>query len=178
MQVKTAKYFNWHCTCGNQRLFRRVFRSHRCIQSTVFAELPLRVGLNTLHRLIRYSCIYKARMSPTFNRHSAIRHIKRSKVIKIWDGIIFDGTTTQYCQCCTPMWRLNFILPLFPSPPFRKKRLACSTRRRQQYRHSVLRANASSSLRKQRSDSIWSCVMISCYHSNTLYYFLVTILSS
>ena len=45
-----------------------------------------------LHRLTKYSCIYmyKARMSPTLNGSSMIRHFEHSDAIEIHDGIIFD----------------------------------------------------------------------------------------
>ena len=43
-----------------------------------------------LHRLTKYSCIYKACMSPTLNGSSMIRHFEHSDAIEIHDGIIFD----------------------------------------------------------------------------------------
>ena len=43
--------------------------------------------------LRRYSCIYKARMSLTFNRSSVIRHFKHSDVIERRDGVTFDFYT-------------------------------------------------------------------------------------
>ena len=61
--------------CRNQRLFRHIFRLHRC--------LPF----------MRYSCIYEAHMSPAFNGSSAIRHFKHSNAIKIRNGITFDFYT-------------------------------------------------------------------------------------
>ena len=39
-----------------------------------------------LRRLIRYSCIYEARMSPALNGSSAIRRFKHSDAIKIARG--------------------------------------------------------------------------------------------
>ena len=74
--------------CRNQRLFRRAFRSHCCVQSAI--SLNFRWGSYALRRLIRYSYIYEARMSPALNGNSAIRHFKHSDAIEIRDGIIFD----------------------------------------------------------------------------------------
>ena len=76
--------------CRNRRLFRRVFRSHRCVQSAV--SLNFREGRRSyaLRRLFRYSCIYEARMSPTLNGSSAIRRFEHSDTIEIRDGITFD----------------------------------------------------------------------------------------
>ena len=46
-----------------------------------------------LRRVIRYSCIYEASMSPDLNGSSAIRHFKHNNVIEIHDGITFDFYT-------------------------------------------------------------------------------------
>ena len=46
-----------------------------------------------LRRFIRYSCIYEARMSPTLNRISVIRHFEGSNAIEIRHGITFDFYT-------------------------------------------------------------------------------------
>ena len=79
--------------CRNRRLFRRVFRSHRCVQSVVL--LNFREGRRSymLRKLIRYSCIYEASMSPTLNRSSAIRRFERSDAIEIRYRITFDFYT-------------------------------------------------------------------------------------
>ena len=79
--------------CRNRRLFRRVFRSYRCVQSAV--SLNFREGRRSyaLSRFIRYSCIYETRMSPTLNGSSAIRRFERSDAIEIHDGITFDFYT-------------------------------------------------------------------------------------
>ena len=79
--------------CRNRRLFRCVFRSHRCVQSAV--SLNFREGRCSyaLCKLIRYSCIYEARMNPALNRSSAIRRFEHSNAIEIRDGITFDFYT-------------------------------------------------------------------------------------
>ena len=46
-----------------------------------------------LYRLIRYSCIYEANMSPALNRSSAMQRFKGSNAIEICDGITFDFYT-------------------------------------------------------------------------------------
>ena len=46
-----------------------------------------------LRRLIRYSCIYEARMTAALNGSSAIQRFKHSNAIKIHDGITFDFYT-------------------------------------------------------------------------------------
>ena len=58
--------------CRNRRLFNHIFRLHRC--------LPF----------MRYSCIYEAHMSPTFNGSSVIQRFKHSNAIEICNGITFD----------------------------------------------------------------------------------------
>ena len=76
--------------CRNRRLFRRVFRSHRCVQSVVSLNFREGRGSYALRKLIRYSCIYEACMSPALNGSSAIRRFERSDAIEIHDGITFD----------------------------------------------------------------------------------------
>ena len=49
---------------------------------TSSAELP--------HRLIRYSCIFVARMSPALNGSSALQHFEHGNMVKIHKGIRFD----------------------------------------------------------------------------------------
>ena len=71
--------------CRNRRLFHRVFWSHRCVQSAVSLNSHQGRYSYSLHRLIRYSCIYKACMSP--NRSSALRRFKHSDAIKIRNRI-------------------------------------------------------------------------------------------
>ena len=61
-----------------------------CLKCCI-AELPLRMGL--IHKLIRYSRIYEARMSLLFNGGLAIWQFKCSQAIKISDGILFDFYT-------------------------------------------------------------------------------------
>ena len=46
-----------------------------------------------LRRLVSYSCIYEACMSPALNGSSAIRRFERSDAIEIHDGITFDFYT-------------------------------------------------------------------------------------
>ena len=63
--------------CRNRRLFRRVFRSHCCVQSAV--SLNFREGRRSyaLCKLIRYSCIYEAikiRDGITFNFYTGLSH--------------------------------------------------------------------------------------------------------
>ena len=79
--------------CRNRRLFRRVFRLHRCVQSAVSLNFHEGRRSYALHKLIRYSCIYEASMSPALNRSSAIRRFERSDAIEIRDGITFDFYT-------------------------------------------------------------------------------------
>ena len=43
-----------------------------------------------IHRLIRYLCIYSARMSPALNGNSALQHFKRGNAVEIHNGIMFD----------------------------------------------------------------------------------------
>ena len=43
-----------------------------------------------LRKVIIYSCIGKARMSPALNGSSVIRRFKHSDAIEIRDGITFD----------------------------------------------------------------------------------------
>ena len=43
-----------------------------------------------LHRFIRYSYIYEARMSSVLNGSSVIRHFKHGNTIEIRNGITFD----------------------------------------------------------------------------------------
>ena len=66
-------------------------------------ELPLGQGRGsyTLCRLIRYSCIYEARMNPALNGSSAIRCFECSDAIEICDGTILDFYTGLYyiCMC-------------------------------------------------------------------------------
>ena len=50
-------------------------------------------GSCALRRLVSYSYIYEARMSPTLKGSSAIRHFERSDVIEIRDGITSDFYT-------------------------------------------------------------------------------------
>ena len=77
--------------CRNWRSFRRVFRSHHCVQSMGVSELPLRVGLIRALWMHEYLIFLRcACMSPTLNRSSVIRHFERSNAIKTCDGIIFD----------------------------------------------------------------------------------------
>ena len=79
--------------CRNWRLFRRIFRSHRCVRSAVSLNSHLGRGSYALRRFIRYSCIYEARMSPALNGSSAIRRFKHSDTIEIRDGITLDFYT-------------------------------------------------------------------------------------
>ena len=82
--------------CRNRRLFRRIFRSHRCIQSTVLLNFRQEWDSYALCRLIRYSCIYKAHMSPALNRSSATRCFKHSDAIEIYTRFRFlHGTVTH-----------------------------------------------------------------------------------
>ena len=46
------------------------------------AELP--------HRLIRYSCIFVARMSPALNGSSALQHFEHGNTVEIHKGMMFD----------------------------------------------------------------------------------------
>ena len=50
-------------------------------------------GSCALHRLVSYSCIYEAHMSPTLKGSSAIQRFERSDAIKIRDGITFNFYT-------------------------------------------------------------------------------------
>ena len=50
----------------------------------------LRAGPYTLHKLFRYSRIYKTYMSPTLNGSLAVRHLEHGDAIKIRDRTIFD----------------------------------------------------------------------------------------
>ena len=117
--------------CRNRRLFRRIFRSHRGVQSAV--SLNFREGRRSyaLRKLIRYSCIYEACMSPALNGSSAIRRFERSVAIEIRDGITFDFYTglphivvVFHCSacltsaiCCT--WTIAPVsLPGSPYPFF------------------------------------------------------------
>ena len=49
--------------------------------------------MNVLHSFMRYSYIYKARMSSTLNRSSAVRRFEGNDAIEICDGIIFNFYT-------------------------------------------------------------------------------------
>ena len=79
--------------CRNQRLFRRVFWSHRCLWSAVSLNSHKGRGSFVLCSLMSYSYIHEVCMSPTLNRCPAIRHFKHSNVIKIRDGITFHFYT-------------------------------------------------------------------------------------
>ena len=46
-----------------------------------------------LRRFIRYSCFYRARMSPTLSGSSAIRRFEGNGTIEIHDGITFEFYT-------------------------------------------------------------------------------------
>ena len=46
-----------------------------------------------LHRFMRYSYIYEARMSPALNGSSVIRRFEGNDAIEICDGITFDFYT-------------------------------------------------------------------------------------
>ena len=50
-------------------------------------------GSCALHRLVSYSCIYEAHMSPTLKGSSAIQRFERSDAIEIRDGITFNFYT-------------------------------------------------------------------------------------
>ena len=76
--------------CKSQRLFCCIFWLHHCVWSAVSLNFHYnRWSSYVLCRLVSYSCIYKACMSPAINKSSAIRHFKHSDAIKIHDGIIF-----------------------------------------------------------------------------------------
>ena len=93
--------------CRNRTLFRHVFRLHRCLCSTVSLNFRYGQGSYALHRFIRYSYIYEARMSPTLNGSSAIRCFKHSDAIKIRDGITFDFYTgLPHVLLYLSMWRV------------------------------------------------------------------------
>ena len=74
--------------CRNQRLFRCVFWSHRCLRSAVLLNCGAHtrfVGLLDIHASTKHICI-----SSALNRRSVIWRFKHSNVIKIHDGITFD----------------------------------------------------------------------------------------
>ena len=64
------------------------------------------------HRLIRYSCIFAARMSPTLNGSLALRCFKYGNAVQLCNGIMFDfhsGLPHVHVQ----------LIALIPSPlPF------------------------------------------------------------
>ena len=43
-----------------------------------------------MHRHVRYSCIYAARMSPALNRSSALQRFKRGNTIEKRNGMMFN----------------------------------------------------------------------------------------
>ena len=55
-----------------------------------------------LRRLVSYSCIYEAHMSPTLNGNSAMQRFKHSDAIEIHDRIIFDFCTAMYVEHPSP----------------------------------------------------------------------------
>ena len=71
----------------NRRIFRRVFHF---VQSIVMLKFRQGWRSYALHRFIRYSCIYEARMSPALNRSSVVWRFKHSNVTEIHDGMIFN----------------------------------------------------------------------------------------
>ena len=89
---------------GN-KVHEHMWQSHAEINHCVFqslhskrriAELLLRVGLicsYALLRLIRYSCIYEACMSPALSGSSTIRRLKHSNMIKIHNRTTFEFHT-------------------------------------------------------------------------------------
>ena len=56
------------------------------------SKVPI-TGSYALHRLVSYSCIYEARMSPALNGSSVIWHFERSDAIEIRKVIIFNFYT-------------------------------------------------------------------------------------
>ena len=55
-----------------------------------------------LCRLIRYLCIYTARMSPALNGNPALQHFECDNVIGICNGIIIS---TPHCHIYMHMWQ-------------------------------------------------------------------------
>ena len=79
--------------CRNWRLFHHIFRSHRWVQGAISLSFRQRQGSYAPHRLIRYSCIYEACISPTLNGSLAIWQFKHSNAIKTNDKITFNFYT-------------------------------------------------------------------------------------
>ena len=62
-----------------------------------------------LHRLIRYSCIYAVRMSPTLNESSALQCFERGNVVEICNRIMlyfYSGLPHIHWTC---WWSDTFI---------------------------------------------------------------------
>ena len=75
---------------GRRRtLFHCVFQLRYHVQSTVAQNFQFRAGLIRLCRLIRYSYIFTAHMSPTINESFVLQRFERGNAVKLHNGIMF-----------------------------------------------------------------------------------------
>ena len=73
-------------TCRNRRLFRQVFR-------VLYRWTSGRAGLNPL---CRYSCIYEARVNPSFSGSLAVQHFECGNAS---ENAFFDSTRDCHIIC-------------------------------------------------------------------------------
>ena len=88
--LRNSRSFSYVWLGRNQTLFRCVFRSHYCVQSTLAQNFCKGRGSYVLCKCGKYSWVYPAHMSPTLNRRSALEHFERGNAIEIRNEIMFD----------------------------------------------------------------------------------------
>ena len=65
-------------------LFHRLFRAYHCVWRAIALSFCKGRGSYTLHRRIRYLCIYIAHMSPALSRSSSLQHVKLGDAQNTW----------------------------------------------------------------------------------------------
>ena len=74
----------------NRTLFRCIFQLRYHVQKLNFHRGRSSYVLRTVRRLIRYSCIFAAIMSPSLNECFALQCFEHGNVVELCNGILFD----------------------------------------------------------------------------------------